>query len=138
MIELRPMLPTDYPSIRRLWETTPGITISDGDSEAEVSAFLLRNPAASLVATTCGRIIGGILAGYDGRRAWLYHVVVEAEFRRSGIGRQLVEGSLSRLRELGIVRIHLFVMADNPEGRDFWHHLGWDIRDDIQLLFKKL
>lgn len=128
---IREMHMDDYPDMIVLWSRTPGIGLSDADSESEIRNFLLRNPGLSYCWKEEGSLIGTILCGHDGRRGYLYHTAVSEEHRGKGIGRALVEKSLQQLREQGVHKCHLFVFADNESGNAFWESAGWIKRKDI-------
>src|SRR5207247_6040820 len=96
-------------------------------------AYLNRNPGLSFVAMNRDKFVGVLLAGHDGRRGYLQHMAVDKEYRNQGIGRQLVNTCLQALQAIGIEKCHLFVLKSNTSGADFWHHLGWALRDDVQM-----
>lgn len=127
----RKMEITDYPELIVLFSDTPGITVKDADSFESTKKYLDRNPGLSYVAVKDDIIIGCSMAGHDGRRGYLQHVLVKEEFRNRGIATKLVDLCLDSLAELGIYKTHLFVMSDNRIGNDFWRRKGWVFRDDI-------
>jgi len=131
--ELREMNIEDYQSLIGLWSRTEGLALSDADSEAAIDYYLKRNKGLSYVCTHEGRIVGTILCGHDGRRGYIYHVVVEPEFRGKSLGQELVNQSLKRLKEEGINKCHIMVIADNKIGNHFWNKTGWIRRDGILL-----
>jgi len=128
---IRVIHPDDYYEIADLWSRTPGMGLSDADSEANIKRFLLRNRGLSFCYKNEDRIIATILCGHDGRRGYIYHVAVAPKYRGKGIGRELVEASLKQLKEVGIDKCHLFVFADNDTGNAFWQSIGWTKREDI-------
>jgi N-acetylglutamate synthase len=81
-----------------------------------------------------GAIAGTILCGHDGRRGYVHHLAVDAPWRRRGIGRQLVESSLSALRDASIQKAHIFMYADNEAGNGFWTSLGWVWRSELRMM----
>ena len=84
-----------YEQVLALWQQSEGVGLSDADSKAGIDAYLNRNPGMSFIATTGnGRIAGAILAGHDGRRGYIHHLSVHADFRRRGISSKLVGKSL--------------------------------------------
>ena len=121
----------DYDEIYEIWSRTPGMGLNDADSEADIRKFLLRNKGLSFCYKDDDKIIATILCGHDGRRGYIHHVTVAPKYRGAGIGRELVEKSLQRLKEEGINKCHLFVFADNEPGNAFWRSTGWTKRDDI-------
>jgi N-acetylglutamate synthase len=130
-VTIRELTMEDYPACIALWERTEGVGLSAADSPQNVASFLARNPGMSFVAVEGGTIAGALMCGSDGRRGFLYHLAVAREFRRRGIGTGLVERCLSRLRDLGMRKCHIFVMADNAEGQRFWTRTGWQLRTDL-------
>jgi ribosomal protein S18 acetylase RimI-like enzyme len=78
-----------------------------------------------LLAEENGHLVGSALAGWDGRRGWLYHVAVHRDERRRGIGRTLVAEVERRLRDLGCPKLNLIVWDDNTWAMQFWEALGY-------------
>lgn len=116
-----------------LWQATEGVGLSEGDTKDEVTAYLDRNPALSLVAGCGGRIVGAVLCGHDGRRGCLYHLAVAIPYRRQGIGRALVDACLERLTSVGIRKCNIFLYANNEVGDRFWKRHGWNERSDLKI-----
>jgi putative acetyltransferase len=92
----------------------------------------------SFVAREEGILIGAVLAGHDGRRGYLHHLVVRADRRGLGIGRMLAEHSLAALRTVGIDKCHLFVFRANTDGMEFWRKVGWKERGELILMSKNV
>lgn len=123
------MTAADIPAALALWASAEGVSIAEGDSPDELSAYLERNPRASQVAYKSGTLIGAVLAGQDGRRGFLYHLAVAPSSRGLGHGKELVGRSLSALETAGVRRVLILVARDNEEGRAFWLHCGWERMD---------
>lgn len=132
-VVIRELERNDYQDAITLWQRTPGMGLSEADTAENVDLFLMRNRGLSFAAISGNELIGTILCGHDGRRGFLYHLAVRSDYRRRGIGRTLVERSLIKLGEAGITKCHLFVQADNSQGRDFWNHIGFHKREDIHI-----
>ena len=153
---LRAMTPDDYKEVHQLWESIHGFALrSIDDSEEGVLRFLERNPGTSVVALApCDdpgstgvqrsgeeppseRIIGSILCGHDGRTGYFYHVCVEEEYRRHGIGKDMVVFCMNALMKEKINTISLIAFNDNETGNAFWNGIGWTRRSDVnQYEFK--
>ena len=116
-----------------LWRNMPGLSLREADSEPAIARYLARNPGLSFVAHSEGRIVGTILSGHDGRRGYIQHVAVLPEHRRQGTAQRLIETALEALKAEGILKVHLMVKRDNPEGALFWSKRGWTRRDEIDL-----
>jgi ribosomal protein S18 acetylase RimI-like enzyme len=131
-MHIRLMTAADYPQVYALWRSTPGMGLNNLDDSAEgIARYLQRNPTTCFVAEEAGTLIGTILSGHDGRRAFIYHLAVAAPYRRQGIGKALVEAALEALRAEGIHKAALVVMADNAAGNAFWEQLGFTTRPDL-------
>jgi ribosomal protein S18 acetylase RimI-like enzyme len=137
-MEILPFTIQDYADAYALWAQTPGIGLSEADSEANVARYLARNPGSSFTAREDGRLLGTVLAGSDGRRGYLHHLVVEPAARRRGVGQTLVEASLKALRAQGIRKCHLFIFHANSAGQAFWRAAGWTERTDIEVFSRTL
>jgi putative acetyltransferase len=131
---IREFIMTDYPAAYALWSRTEGVGLSQADEPHNVAQFLARNPGLSFVAEEGGRLVGAVLCGNDGRRGFLHHLAVEKEWRKSGIGRHLVERCIGALAEAGLHKCHLFVLADNVEGQRFWKRIGWEERTTLTVM----
>lgn len=133
----RPMTIADYDAVLALWKKTEGLGLNESDAREAIAAYLARNPGLSSVAIDAtGLMVGAVLCGHDGRRGYLHHLAVHKEARGQGIGRALVDTSLACLRELGLPKCNLFLLANNTAGRDFWIHEGWTARDDLIVVQK--
>lgn len=128
----------DYDQMYQLWENTEGMGLSDSDTKEYIEKFLNKNQGLNYVCEEEEKIIGTILCGEDGRRGYLYHLAVDKEYRRSGIGKQLVEIVLRNLKKRGIIKCHLFVYYENELGKTFWEKTGWYKRDELLIYSKDI
>jgi ribosomal protein S18 acetylase RimI-like enzyme len=83
----------------------------------------------SFVCKLYGKIIGTIMCGNDGRRAFIYHLAVAPEERRRGIGAELVRLAIQEQKLLGIKKFALFILNNNTSGKEFWMRMGFS---DVQ------
>ncbi|MDQ6911490.1 MAG: GNAT family N-acetyltransferase [Verrucomicrobiota bacterium] len=116
----------DYETACALWNEVEGMEICEGDSRAEITAYLKRNPGLSRVAEENGAVVAAALCGHDGRRGYIYHFAVAKNSRGLGIGRRLLEDCVRGLREVGLQRAILLVADDNSLGQEFWLRNGWE------------
>ncbi len=130
---IRLMTKEDYEGVRALWMTIHGFAIrSIDDSKEGVDRFIDRNPHTSVVAVSDkGEIVGAILCGHDGRRGCLYHVCVREDFRRKGIGKEMVVFCMNALKAEGINKVSLIAFTKNDIGNAFWNCIGWTKRLDL-------
>ena len=128
----------DYPAVYQLWSETPGVDLTRADEFVDIERFLKRNPESSAVAFDGERLIGAVLCGHDGRRGFLHHLAVDPEYRRMGIGRNLVDICLASLQSQGIEKCHLFIRKDNVSGLEFWKASGWAERITLTMASRTL
>ncbi|MEA2116584.1 MAG: GNAT family N-acetyltransferase [Thermodesulfobacteriota bacterium] len=123
----------DYDEIHQIWSNTNGITLrAIDDSKEGIERFLIRNPNINFICRINGNIVGGILCGHDGRKGFIYHVVVKENYRERGIGKKLVEHVIKSLIEEKITKISVLVNSDNISGIDFWESLGFEYFNDLK------
>lgn len=129
---VRVMTIEDYEGVYALWKKIKGFGIrSIDDSKEGVARFLKRNPTTSVVAEKDGNIVGSILCGHDGRRGCLYHVCVDEDYRRHGIGKEMVVFAMKALKEEQINKVSLIAFTENDIGNAFWNTIGWTERLDL-------
>lgn len=131
-MEIRVMTTEDYEQVYHLWINTPGMGLNDLDDSREgIAKYLNRNPTTCFVAVDEGKIAGVIMAGHDGRRGFIHHTTVAEEYRKQGIGRELVRHALTALEKEGINKAALLVFRQNELGNIFWENVGFTDREDI-------
>ncbi|GAA6491832.1 MAG TPA: GNAT family N-acetyltransferase [Candidatus Bariatricus faecipullorum] len=129
---IREMTIEDYDEVYALWKKIKGFGLrSIDDSREGVERFLKRNPTTSVVAEQDGKIVGGILCGHDGRRGCFYHVCVDEQYRRHGIGKAMVVFAMEALRREQINKVSLIAFTRNDIGNAFWNTIGWTRRLDL-------
>ena len=98
-LTIRPMAIDDFEQVHTFgWRSTALASEALTIRKRVWSVFIRRNPTTSMVAVCDGKIVGAILCGHDGRRAGLYHVCVQENYRKHGIGQKLVERCLEALK----------------------------------------
>jgi len=132
IFSLRAMSIDDYDLVIALMKQTPGVTFRDADFRESTARYLERNKGLSFVAVVDGQIMGCIMAGHDGRRGYLQHLVVHPMHRKQGIAKSLIENCLLQLEQLGIHKFHIDVLNENQSGMAFWESQGWKLRSDIK------
>ena len=129
--QILPMTAGDYDEVLALWNACEGVRAAE--TQEELARILARNPGLSSVVRRGPQLAAAVLCCHDGRRGYLYHLGVAAEFRKLGLGRLLVEHSLLKLKEAGISRCSIFIIAGNEVGEAFWKRVGWRERNDLKV-----
>ena len=129
---IRIMTMDDYDAVYKLWKKIHGFGIrSIDDSREGIERFIKRNPNTSIVAEVDGKIVGSILCGHDGRRGCFYHVCVDENYRRRGIGKTMVVHAMEELKRENINKVSLIAFTKNDIGNAFWNQIGWTKREDL-------
>jgi ribosomal protein S18 acetylase RimI-like enzyme len=124
---LRPFsFESDFQSVIQLWETAgEGIHIQRSDQPNEILKKLERDPDLFLVVCLEEKIIGTVIAGFDGRRGMIYHLAVAPEYRNQVIASSLMFEVEQRLKSKGCIRCYLFVTPQNQIAMQFYENHGW-------------
>jgi len=122
---IRPARADELEAILELWSET-GLGLRATDAPGSLEELLVADPDALLVAEEDGRIVGTLIAGWDGWRGNLYRLGVLPEYRRRGIGAALVREGERRLTERGAIRIVVAVGTDRRGADVFWEAIGYE------------
>ncbi|GAA2150704.1 GNAT family N-acetyltransferase [Actinomadura napierensis] len=95
------------------------------DSSQGYLALIERDPHSLLVAEADGRMVGTLIAGWDGWRAHLYRLAVHPAYRRQGIARRLIERAELRFRDFGAFRADAMVLDANELAHHAWSTAGY-------------
>lgn len=130
---VRSMTISNYDAVLTLWQSCEGVGLSSADSRENIAAYLQRNPGQSFIALAGETLVGAVLSGHDGRRGFIHHLAVHPDYRRQGIGKNLIKHCLKALREDGIQKCHLFVFNKNQNAIQFWRDTGWTERVELSM-----
>ena len=125
-------------AVLTFWKTAAENNSRPPDTPAALAALHLRDPEALIVAVERDRIVGTIIAGWDGWRCHLYRLAVDPERRRAGIGRALIAAAEDRIRSLGGTRIDAMVLDDNPRAHAIWAARGYHRQQEWSRWVKPL
>ena len=126
VISVRPATTDDIDAVLDLWGRGAGESHIANDVEG-VQRLLDRDPESLLLAfDDDDRLLGSVIAGFDGWRAHVYRMAVDPEVRKGGVGRALVAAMEDRFRRLGAKRSDAIVYLSNELGRSFWAALGYE------------
>ena len=106
------------------------------DTSEALGALIRHDPGALIVAEADGRIVGTVIAGWDGWRGPIYRLAVGSGRRRSGLGQALLYAAEDRLAGLGAQRLHAIVVESNDVAVAFWTVSDWEHQAG-QLRFAK-
>lgn len=124
--EIRTAAPADAAAVLALWAIARTAHAVTPDDEAAVEGLLARDPSALLVAKADGRVIGALIAAWDGWRGNMYRLAVLPEARRRGLALALVRAGEARLRERGARRVTALVGRGDDAAEALWTAAGYD------------
>jgi RimJ/RimL family protein N-acetyltransferase len=136
-VAIRGYRPADYDQVADVWRAV-GFTLRIGDSAEALDRKVARDPDLVLVAEVGGRIVGTVMGGFDGRRAWINRLAVHPDVQRRGIGRQLMDEVERRLAGLGVTRAALEATVDRAPALRFYERLGYESHYQIIVMSKEL
>ncbi|MFI7543667.1 GNAT family N-acetyltransferase [Actinoplanes sp. NPDC049599] len=135
---LRPADSRELSAVLTFWARAAENAGRPPDTPAALAALHLRDPFALIVAVEGDRIVGTIIAGWDGWRCHLYRLAVDPQRRRGGIGAALIAAAEDRIRSLGGTRIDAMVLDDNPRAHGIWAVHGYHRQQDWSRWVKPL
>jgi ribosomal protein S18 acetylase RimI-like enzyme len=115
---------TDVPAVLALWQESD-VEPSRTDDPDSLVKLIEHDPAALIVAESGARVVGSVIAAWDGWRGSIYRLAVAPDHRRTGVGRRLVQSAEERLVEAGASRMQAVVVASDPQAAGFWRAGGW-------------
>jgi ribosomal protein S18 acetylase RimI-like enzyme len=143
-VVVRPARPSEIPAVLALWREADAVP-SVSDDPASLRRLLATSEDALLVAEVRdpeaggseagdpgpggaeagGRLVGTIVAGWDGWRGNLYRLAVLPTARRRGIALRLVAEAERRLAEKGAIRFSALVMSAHDPAVALWRAAGY-------------
>lgn len=119
----------DYPVVHVLWQRGD-LWMRPSDGPEATLVKVTRDPG--------GRVVGTVMGGWDGRRAYVYHLAVLPERRRQGIADALMDELEERFRRLGALKAKTQILMDNEASRAFFSRRCYLREDDCEPWGKEL
>jgi ribosomal protein S18 acetylase RimI-like enzyme len=136
-VAIRPAESADVDTVLAIWRTT-NLEASITDEPASLLMLLEHDPTALLVAETDGRIVGTLIAAFDGWRGTMYRLAVLPDYRRRGIARALVLEGEANLRAKGALRAGAIVVHAKEEAVRFWNDAGYGRQEAVRRFVRTL
>lgn len=129
VISIRAAEDNDREHVQRLWDGCGLGRIAADEWEALMAA----PTTAVLLAESGESLVGTAVASCDGWRAYIYHVAVAEEHRRSGVGYDLMAQAEKFLTSAGARYVHVMVQQENTEGLGLVGSIGYLPEGEIVL-----
>ena len=132
-VDIRVYRESDRKEVIRLWEIVFPGGAAWNKSEEVISTKLSTQPELFFVAVQDERVVGTILAGFDGVRGWVHRLAVHPNQRRQGLASVLMRRAESDLKSIGCPKLNLQVRASNLEVLTFYESLGYTVEQRASL-----
>ena len=121
------------PQVIQLWRDVLGYQLGHNASALVIDTKLAVQDGLFFVAVEAQAVVGTVLAGYDGRRGWLYSVAVHPAHRQQGIGSALVRHAEQALTARGCMKINLQIVEGNEGVTAFYAALGYAVEKRVSM-----
>ena len=125
-LRLREFAMADFQAVEKLWRRA-GLWMRPSDGAEQVALKLTRDPDLFVVACAGERVVGVAMGGWDGRRAYIYHLAVDPRWRRRGLANRLMDELEERFRAKGALKAKLQIMAGNDASTAFFAARGYQL-----------
>ena len=132
-VDIRVYRESDRKEVIRLWEVVFPAGAAWNKSEEVITTKLSTQPELFFVAAQEERIVGTILAGFDGVRGWVHRLAVCPNQRRQGLASRLMKNAETNLKSIGCPKLNLQVRASNLEVLKFYESLGYTVEKRASL-----
>ena len=116
-----------------LWQCVFGYGTAHNAPHLAIDKKLAVGDGLFFVAEAGAKVVGSVMAGYDGHRGWIYSLAVLPGFRGRGLGSRLVRHAEERLKLLGCPKINLQIMQGNEGVEAFYRKLGYEAEQRISM-----
>ena len=84
-----------------------------------------------------GEVVGTVMVGFDGHRAWAYYLAVHPDARGAELGRALMRAAERWAAARGAPKIELMVREGNEAALGFYDALGYR-SEPVAVLSRRL
>ncbi|KVZ36580.1 GNAT family acetyltransferase [Burkholderia ubonensis] len=137
-VAIRPFDRADTDAVLAVWrDAFPQYSETEApphrDPLRSIELKLATQPELFFVAVSGARVVGTLMAGFDGHRGWLYSFGVAHDARRLGVGRALIAHAEAALAARGCLKVNLQVLPGNDDACRFYAALGYRIEERISF-----
>jgi ribosomal protein S18 acetylase RimI-like enzyme len=135
-IDIRSFAITDQAQVEELWTIVFPNDPPHNKPSLMIQSKLTVQPELFFVAVHAEKIVGTVLAGFDGVRGWIHHLAVLPEYRKNRIGEKLMRTAIEELKKIGCPKVNLQVRTTNLGVIEFYKSIGFKQDDVISLGLK--
>ena len=135
---IRPFKRSDTEAVLAVWrDAFPQYDAQEApphrDPRRSIELKLATQPELFFVAIQGLRLVGTLMAGFDGHRGWLYSLGVIHDARRLSIGRTMLAHAEATLAARGCQKVNLQVLPGNDDACGFYEALGYSVEERISF-----
>ena len=116
-----------------LWHRVFGYEAAHNSPEVAIDKKMQNKDGLFFVAQIGQKVIGTVMAGYDGHRGWVYSIAVHPDYRKKGIGSKLLLYTQNKLENLGCLKVNLQIMEGNEAVQKFYLSNGFSVEQRISM-----
>ncbi len=116
-----------------LWQHVFGYEAAHNDPELVIDKKIENKDRLFFVAEKEQKVIGTVMAGYDGHRGWIYSIAVLPFCQKQGIGSDLLTFAENKLTSLGCLKINLQILEENEAVKGFYLRNGYEIEKRVSM-----
>ena len=118
-MQIRNYKDSDFPQLKKLLEDT-NLYYKPLDKKEIFKKKIDYDQESIIIAEDNNKIIGTVFIIYDPWNSFVYHLGVHPDYRKLGLGNQLMDEAEKRLKARGMNRPTLFVEEDNEKVLEFY------------------
>jgi ribosomal protein S18 acetylase RimI-like enzyme len=124
-LTIRPVRRDELGAVLAVWADTRSAYAKTPDDAESLRRLLDNDPSSLLIAERDARLVGTLVAAWDGWRGNMYRLAVVVEERRSGVGLALVRAGEAHLRDRGARRVTALVGDEDDAAIALWSAAGY-------------
>ena len=110
-----------------------GYEAAHNSPEVVIDKKLQHKDSLFYIAQKEQKVVGTVMAGYDGHRGWIYSIAVHPEHRKQGIGSSLLLFVQGKLENLGCLKVNLQIMEGNEAVQSFYLANGYSVEKRVSM-----
>lgn len=135
---IRPLTIDDYDDIIRIWSFA-GLPFKPNgrDSRGMMAREMQREACQYFGLEIDGRLVGVVIAQYDGRHGWINRLAVEPDYRGVGFAGDLIEQCEAYFTQFGEVVMSALIEDENTPSMSCFGRAGFECYQSLQYWSKR-
>lgn len=131
-MQIRIFLPGDESAVINLWFRC-NLVVPWNNPKLDIERKLKVDRELFLVGLIDDKIVASVMGGYEGHRGWINYLAVDPDYRRQGLGREIMEAVEERIRTFDAAKINLQVRMSNLEAIRFYESIGYKVEEIVNM-----